>query len=124
FALATIAVAAWFGTSPVTRVSPVQALSATVEAPLDLSRTPVWQRVLAIIGLAGGGLLCLGGAAIGIVSPLGLFVAFLGGAASFTGFVLGARMVVPRLLRLVGGLFGRGVPATLATANAVRSPRA
>ena len=92
--VATVAVAAWIGTRPVTRVSPVQALSTSVEAP------------------------------IGETAPMGLPVAFFGGMASFTGFVIGARMLVPRLLRLVGRAFGGGVPARLATANAVRSPRA
>lgn len=122
--IATIALASWSGSKHVARVSPVQALSASVEAPLDLSRTPAWQVVLSVLGIVGGGVALLGGAAIGAVSPLGLPIAFLGGVASFTGFVIGARMVVPRLLRLVGRAFGHGVPARLATENAVRSPRA
>lgn len=122
--VATVAIAAWAGTRPVSRVSPVQALAQSVEVPVELDRTPVAQRVLAILGLAGGGVLLLGGAAIGAVTPLGLFIAFFGGVASFTGFVIGARMFVPGLLRLVGRAFGRGVPARLAASNAVRSPRA
>ena len=112
------------GSAAVSRVSPVQALSASVEPPLDVSRTPIVQRVFALLGLIGGGVLMLGGAAIGAVSPLGLLIAFVGGATSFLGFVIGARMIVPRLLVLVGRAFGRSVPATLAAANAVRSPRA
>lgn len=122
--IVTIALAAWSGSKHVARVSPVQALSASVEAPLDVSRTPAWQVALSLLGLIGGGVLLLGGAAIGAFSPLGLPIAFVGGVASFTGFVVGARMVIPRLLRLVGRAFGRGVPARLATENAVRSPRA
>lgn len=122
--IVTVAIAAWIGTRPVTRVSPVQALAQSVEVPLDLSSTPVVQRVLAILGLVAGVVLLLGGAALGALMPLGLFVAFLGGVASFTGFVIGARMFVPGLLRLVGRAFGRGAAASLASSNAVRSPRA
>lgn len=122
--IVTVAIAAWVGTRPVTRVSPVQALAQSVEAPLDLSRTPVAQRVLAILGLAIGAVLLLAGGALGAVMPVGVLVAFLGGVASFTGFVIGARMLVPGLLRLVGRAFGRGPAARLASSNAVRSPRA
>ncbi|MGO2110985.1 MAG: FtsX-like permease family protein, partial [Pseudoclavibacter sp.] len=122
--IATIAIAAWVGTRPVGRVSPVQALSQSVEAPLDLSRTPIVQRVLAIILVGGGALLLIGGAALGAGTPLGLPIAFVGGAASFTGFVVGARMFVPALLTAVGRVMGGGVAARLAASNAVRSPRA
>ncbi|GGA67682.1 hypothetical protein GCM10011490_17830 [Pseudoclavibacter endophyticus] len=122
--IATVAIAAWVGTRPVGRVSPVQALSQSVEAPLDLSRTPIAQRVVTIVALAGGGLLLVGGSAIGAVSPFGLPIAFFGGVASFSGIVIGARMFVPALLSAVGRAMGGGVAARLAASNAVRSPRA
>ena len=49
-------------------------------------------------------------------------VAFFGGALSFTGLAVGAVLVVPPLLRLVGRLFGGSAAARLAAGNALRYP--
>ncbi len=59
---------------------------------------------------------------MGLVSPLGVVVAFAGGILSFTGLALGATLVMPPVLRLVGRLFGRSATARLAAENALRHP--
>jgi putative ABC transport system permease protein len=58
----------------------------------------------------------------GLVTPLGVLVGVIGGVLSFTGIVLGAHLVMPPVLRAVGGLLGRSPSARLAAENAVRHP--
>jgi len=118
--------AAWVGSRPVGRVSPVEATGAAVEPPAEVAhrRTArtVWSIVLLLLGVA---LIALG-LLIGMFSPLGLFISFVGGLSSFTGIALGAHWVMPPVLALAGRLLERfvgGRPVVrLATANAVRFP--
>ena len=70
-----------------------------------------------MIEVAGGALLVLG-----LVTPLGVVVAFGGGILSFTGLALGATLVMPPVLRLVGRTFGGSATARLAAQNALRHP--
>lgn len=122
-AVATVWIAAWLGSRAVGRVSPIQALSAHVEAPVE--ELAGRGRTIAFwLLVAPGALLLAGGCAIGAATPFGVLVAFLGGVLSFTGIVVGGVLVVPRLMSLVGRLFGGGAAAALARGNAVRSPRA
>ena len=71
--------------------------------------------------MIGGGLLALGILA-GLVTPLGVVIAFVGGILSFTGLALGATLVMPPVLRLVGRAFGSSATARLAAENAMRYP--
>lgn len=114
--------AAWSGSRRVANVSPIAATGASVEPrPEDVrgrrSRT-VWARILMI----SGALILALGVAFGLVTPLALFVAFIGGLVSFTGIAIGAHLVMPPLLRLAGRALGRGPAGRLAAANAVRFP--
>ena len=59
---------------------------------------------------------------VGLASPLGVFIGLVGGILSFTGIVLGAHVVMPPVLRLVGRLLGTSPAARLAAENAVRHP--
>jgi putative ABC transport system permease protein len=114
--------AAWVGSRRVLVVSPIQATGQAEEPAFDEAlRRPV-RNVFAILLFAGGTALLIAGAVIGLSSPFGLPVAFLGGLVSFTGLVLGAHLVMPPALRAVGQLFGRGPVAALAAANAIRYP--
>jgi putative ABC transport system permease protein len=74
-----------------------------------------------VLFIAGVAVLLLG-VWIGRLSPEGLLVGVVGGMLSFTGVVLGAEVVMPPALRLVGLLFGRNAPAALAGRNALRYP--
>lgn len=115
-------IGAWAGSRRVLTVTPLQALAgATARTHDEVSRAR-GRRVAAIALSAGGaGLLALGVAA-GLVSPLGVVIAFVGGILSFTGLSLGAVQIMPPLLRLTGRVFGRSATARLAAENALRYP--
>ncbi|CDJ99945.1 conserved membrane hypothetical protein [Microbacterium sp. C448] len=114
--------AAWSGSRRVLSVTPLEALGGSAErAHEDLARRP--GRNIAAISLfaVGGALLALGIAA-GLVTPLGVVIAFVGGLLSFTGLALGAALVMPPVLRLVGRVFGSSATARLAAENGMRHP--
>lgn len=114
--------AAWAGSRRVGSVSPIAATGAAVELRPEASRgrtgRMVWAVILVILGAA---LLTLG-IILGMLTPMALFVAFLGGLLSFTGIALGAHVIMPPILRLTGTLLGQGPTGRLAAANAVRFP--
>ena len=114
--------AAWAGSRRVLTVTPLQALGGSVEASHGaVARRGARNRAAITLFVIGGALLAAG-IAIGLVSPLGVAVAFFGGVFSFTGLALGATLVMPPVLRLVGRLFGSSATARLAAENALRYP--
>ncbi|MGA9872939.1 MAG: ABC transporter permease, partial [Rhodococcus sp. (in: high G+C Gram-positive bacteria)] len=113
--------ASYVGAKRVLEVTPIQATGAVVESPGGNDSRRV-RTTLAIV-LIGGGFVLLGlGAVIGSITPLGVLVAFFGGAASFTGILVGAHRIVPWILRTVGRAFGDTPASRLASANATRYP--
>ena len=62
------------------------------------------------------------GVVVGLVNPLGVLIGVLGGVLSFTGLVVGAHLIMPPALRLVGRMLGRSPAARLAAENALRYP--
>lgn len=114
--------ASWVGSRRVLSVSPMQATGAAQE----LSREEVVSRrgrnAFAItLFVLGTGFLVLGIVA-GLVSPFGVLIGLVGGVLSFTGLVLGAGLVMPPALRIVGRTIGRSAAGRLAAENAVRYP--
>src|SRR5690606_12593482 len=99
-----------------------QALGGSVERVHAQARGGAGRNAVAIGLLIVGGALLAGGTALGLVSALAILVSFLGGLLSFTGLVLGATLVMPPVLRLVGRLFGSSATARLAAENALRYP--
>lgn len=124
FAILTVWIAAYLGSRAVAKVSPVQALSASVEAPVEQATSGKGRKIAFWLLMAPGLALLLGGCAIGAATPLGVLVAFNGGVLSFTAVVVGAVFIVPRLVAWIGGLFGGSASAALARGNALRAPRA
>lgn len=114
--------AAWAGSRRVLTVTPLQALGGSVEASHESYARKKGRNGVAIALFAAGAALLAAGIALGLVSPFGVIVAFFGGILSFTGLVLGAAMVMPPVLRLVGRLFGTSATARLAAENALRYP--
>jgi putative ABC transport system permease protein len=113
---------AWAGSRRVLTVTPLQAIGGSVEAShRDIARRR-GRNAVAITLIAIGVALLAAGIALGLVTPLGVIVAFFGGVLSFTGLALGATLVMPPVLRLVGRLFGRSATARLAAENALRYP--
>ncbi len=114
--------AAWSGSRRVLSVTPLEALGGSVErAHSDLVRRPGRNVAAITLFVVGGALLALGIVA-GLVTPLGVVIAFLGGLLSFTGLALGAHLVMPPVLRLVGRAFGSSATARLAAENGMRHP--
>ncbi|MGK9147218.1 ABC transporter permease [Plantibacter flavus] len=114
--------ASWIGARRVLVVTPMQAVGGAQEASREETLARPGRNITAIILFVLGILLVLGGAVIGLVTPAGVLVGVFGGMLSFTGLVLGANVVMPPVLRLVGRLFGGSAPARLAAENAVRHP--
>ncbi|MBM7504654.1 FtsX-like permease family protein [Agromyces aurantiacus] len=114
--------AAWVGSRRVLAVRPAQALGNATESSRDELAARHGRTVAAGVLAGVGVLLLLGGVALGLVTPLGVLVGLLGGVLSFTGVVLGAHVVMPPVLRLVGRALGSSAPARLAAENAVRHP--
>lgn len=114
--------AAWVGSRRVLTVTPLQALGGSVEAAHDALRGKKGRNLAAIALFVSGGALLAAGIVIGLVTPLGVIVAFFGGVLSFTGLVVGSTMIMPPVLRLVGRAFGGSATARLAAENALRYP--
>lgn len=115
--------AAWVGSARVLRVPPITALGAAVPDSAEAIAGRGGRRVgAAALFWTGTAILALSAVA-GLLSPVALLPAVLGGMLSFTGVVLGAPYLIPRALRLVGLLLGRGAAGRLAAANAVRDPQ-
>ena len=114
--------AAWIGSRRVLTVTPLQALGAAGEQPHEVLVRRTGRNVTAVVLFVIGAALLAGGVLLGMLSPLGVVIAFFGGVFSFAGIVLGATLVMPPLLRLVGRVFGGAVTARLAAENALRYP--
>ncbi|MGM7668994.1 FtsX-like permease family protein [Microbacterium sp. A93] len=114
--------AAWSGSRRVLAVTPLQAIGGSVERSHEDAAARPTRHVGALLLLISGAALLVFGILVGLSTPLGVVIAFLGGLLSFTGLSIGAVLVMPPLLRLVGQLFGRSATARLAAENALRYP--
>ncbi|WJL94550.1 ABC transporter permease [Microbacterium sp. ET2] len=114
--------AAWAGSRRVLTVTPMEALGGAVEATREDVVRRTGRNVTAVALFVAGGALLAAGIVLGLVSPLGVAVAFVGGILSFTGIALGATLLMPPVLRLIGRLFGGSATARLAAENALRYP--
>ncbi|WP_454112002.1 FtsX-like permease family protein [Microbacterium aurum] len=113
---------AWSGSRRVLSVTPLQAIAGSTPRRHDEAAASRGRNVAAVaLFVAGAALLALG-VVVGMLNPLGVVVAFVGGILSFSGLALGAVLIMPPLLRLTGRLFGRSAPARLAAENALRYP--
>ncbi|WP_413782923.1 FtsX-like permease family protein [Microbacterium sp. YJN-G] len=114
--------AAWVGSRRVLAVTPLQALGGAVERTHGEVAARGGRHIGALVLLIAGLALLAAGVLLGLITPLGVVVAFFGGILSFTGLSIGAALVMPPILRLVGRWFGGGATARLAAENALRYP--
>ncbi|PPG06682.1 ABC transporter permease [Rathayibacter tritici] len=120
--VAVTIVASWSGSREVLTVSPLQALAASQEAPIDSRRRrPVTNTVAALLVLVGFAVIVLG-VLRGTVDYGAVLLTLVGGLTSFSGIILGAHAILPGSLHLVSRLFGSRPEAALARANTLRSP--
>ncbi|WP_448811985.1 ABC transporter permease [Agromyces bauzanensis] len=114
--------ASWVGSRRVLQVRPIQAIGNSAEQDReDLGRRRVRNVSAGVLFVLGVGLL-VAGVVWGLTEPYGVLVGMAGGILSFTGIVLGAHVVMPPVLRLVGRMLGGSPAARLAAENAVRHP--
>ncbi|WP_375386549.1 FtsX-like permease family protein [uncultured Microbacterium sp.] len=114
--------AAWVGSRRVLSVTPLEALGGAIEQPHAAFARRTGRNVVAVVVFIAGAALLALGIAVGLVSPLGVLIAFVGGLLSFSGLILGSTLLMPPVLTLIGRALGRSAPARLAAENARRSP--
>ena len=114
--------ASWIGSRRVLDVSPMEAAGVAIERTREETTARRGRNVVAIVLFTVGIAIMLLGAVVGLLSPVGVLIGVVGGLLSFTGLVLGAHLVMPVALTLVGRLFGRSATARLAAENATRYP--
>ena len=114
--------ASWVGSRPVLSVSPMEATGAAQEKNRGETLSRRSRNSVAIVAFVLGIVLLSLGVFVGLMNPAGVLIGVLGGVVSFGGVVLGAHLVMPPALRLVGSLLGRSAAAQLAAKNAVRYP--
>ncbi len=112
----------WVGSRRVLSVTPIQATGTAQEATREETLKRPFRNAFAAVMFYGGLVLLALGVLLGLFSPLGFLVAFFGGIVSFTGFVSGAHVFMPPILRLAGRLLGRSPAARMAAENATRYP--
>lgn len=114
--------AAWIGSRRVLEVTPLQAIGGSVQRTHEDAAARPARHIGALLLLILGTALLVFGVFVGLVTPLGVVIAFFGGLLSFTGISLSAVVFMPPLLRLVGRMMGRSATARLAAENALRHP--
>ncbi|ROS63004.1 putative ABC transport system permease protein [Curtobacterium sp. PhB172] len=110
------------GSRRVLTVTPLEALSSSVEPSHDDVRSGTARKVWAIVLMAGGAALVLIGLAVSASSPIAVLPAALGGFVSFAGVAVGATIVMPPVLQLIGRIGSHDPVVLLAGRNAMRAP--
>jgi putative ABC transport system permease protein len=117
------ALAGWVGSRRILRVSPAAALSESVIAAPLTRRTSRLRVAIAALLIGGGALLLVLATVLGENGTVaGFLVAFVGSITAGTGLLVGARFVIPGLVRAAGRLLGSGPVARVAGRNAVLDP--
>lgn len=119
--IGTTTLASVAGSRPVLEVSPMQATGAMVERSWGESRRRARLAVSLLLFLVGMALFA-GGVVLGLRTSAAVLVSFFGGVFSSVAIIVGAPVLIPPVLRLVGRAMGTGPVARLASMNAVRHP--
>ncbi|KQS08171.1 hypothetical protein ASG04_13700 [Curtobacterium sp. Leaf183] len=110
------------GSKRVLSVTPLEALSSSIEPSHDDLRSGTARKVWAILLMAGGGALMLLGLVLSGSTPVAVLPAALGGFVSFAGVAVGATIVMPPVLALIGKIGAKDPVVLLAGRNALRAP--
>jgi len=124
--IAAVVLATWgafgVGSRRVLTVTPLQALSSSVEPSHDDVRAGRARTVLAVVLIVVGAVLMAVGLVGSSASPVAVLPAALGGFVSFAGIAVGATIVMPPVLQLIGRIGSRDPVVLLAGRNAMRAP--
>ncbi len=112
----------WVGSRRVLTVTPLEAIGGSQPRSNEELRSRPGRNAIAIALMAIGVAILVLGMLAGLVTPLGVLIGVVGGVLSFTGLVLGAHLVMPPALRIVGRMLGRSPAARLAAENSLRYP--
>ena len=115
-------VASWVGSRRVLLVTPMQATGAALEESREEAAGHKGRNRFALVLFSIGTAILVLAVAVGMSSPVGVLVGVFGGIISFTGLILGAELIMPPTLLLVGRMLGKSPSARLAAQNAVRYP--
>ena len=119
--LATSA-AAFAAARGVSRTSPVAAVGAAVTAAQPARRALVVRTALGLVSFAFGTALLVLGCLMGLVTPLGVLVGFVGGVLSITGVIVAAPSLLLPVVRALARLAPNSPAVRLAIANLVQEP--
>lgn len=112
--------AGWVGSRAVLRTSPAQALSTAEVAAPATAATRRRRAVVSLLLGAGGAVVLVGAALLAEGGgAAGFLLAFVGAAASGTGLLVGARLVIPRLVVAASVVLGASPSGRIARRNAV-----
>ncbi|PRY63345.1 putative ABC transport system permease protein [Knoellia remsis] len=115
--------AGWLGSRGVLQVSPAAALSGTAAPVTASGRASLLRAVVAGIGIVGGFGVLAAGALAGESAPeAGFVLSFFGAAGASTGFLVGARLVIPSMVAAFSRLLGRDPASVVARRNALLDP--
>jgi len=114
--------AAWVGSRRVLSVTPLQAIGGSQPRSDEELRARPARNIVAIALMSLGVAVLVLAMIVGLTTPFAVLIGVVGGILSFTGVVLGAHLIMPPALRLVGRMLGRSPAARLAAANALRYP--
>ncbi len=114
--------AAWVGSRRVLTVTPLQAIGGSQPLSREELRARPGRNATAIALFAVGTVILVLSMLLGLMTPFAVLIGVVGGILSFTGVVIGAHLVMPPALRIVGRMLGRSPAAKLAAANALRYP--
>lgn len=124
--LVAVVLATWgafaAGSRRVLTVTPLQALSSTVEPSHADVRSGRARTVWAVLLMTVGALLMVLGLVLSPATPAAVLPAALGGFVSFAGVAVGATIVMPPVLQLIGRIGSRDPVVLLAGRNAMRAP--
>lgn len=124
--IAAVVLATWgafgVGSRRVLTVTPLQALSSSVEPSHDDVRSGRGRTVLSVVLIVVGAVLMGVGLVGSSASPVAVLPAALGGFVSFAGIAVGATIVMPPVLQLIGRIGSRDPVVLLAGRNAMRAP--
>ncbi|GAB3617020.1 hypothetical protein GCM10027416_15770 [Okibacterium endophyticum] len=114
--------ATWVGSRRILDVTPIQATGAALEPSHDEATSRRVRNGFALALVILGGILLTASIVLGQITMGAVLIGMAGGILSFSGIVLGAPVIMPPILNVVGRMLGRGPAASIAAANAVRHP--